>query len=147
MVREARDGTAWARLGGTCLHSGALGQAQADPARSDEAMSQVAKGVQAVTKKHGGANFEFSRSDKEAADLWQGRKAALWSVLALRENAKVWTTDVWCVYCTLGCDCWIMRSLHADGSVPISKLPRLIRETSEDFEARGLTACHFGCVA
>jgi len=74
--------------------------------RSDDAMSTVAKGVQAVTKKHGGANFEFSRSDKEAADLWQGRKAALWSVLALRENAKVWTTDVWCVYnaCTgAGC--------------------------------------------
>ena len=32
----------------------------------------------------------------------------------------------------------------ANRSVPISKLPRLIRETSEDFEKRGLTACHFG---
>ena len=64
-------------------------------ARSDEAMSSVAKGVQAVTKKHGGANFEFSRSDKEATDLWQGRKAALWSVLAIRDGARVWTTDVW----------------------------------------------------
>ena len=62
---------------------------------SDEAMAQVAKGVQAVTKKFGGANFQFSKSDKEAQDLWQGRKAALWSVLALKENARVWTTDVW----------------------------------------------------
>jgi len=31
-------------------------------------------------------------------------------------------------------------------SVPISELPRLIRETSEDFEKRGLLACHFGYV-
>lgn len=60
-------------------------------------MAQVAKGVQAVTKRFGGANFEFSRSQKEATDLWQGRKAALWSVLALRENSRVWTTDVWYV--------------------------------------------------
>jgi len=29
-------------------------------------------------------------------------------------------------------------------SVPISKLPTLVRETSEDMERRGITACHFG---
>ena len=58
-------------------------------------MSDVAKGVQAVTKKHGGRDFEFSKSDKEAQDLWQGRKAALWSVMALKEGSRVWTTDVW----------------------------------------------------
>lgn len=58
-------------------------------------MSEVAKSVQKVIKKHGGKNFEFSKSDKEAEDLWQGRKAALWSVLGLRDGAKVWTTDVW----------------------------------------------------
>ncbi|ORX36265.1 putative D-lactate dehydrogenase oxidoreductase protein [Kockovaella imperatae] len=92
---------------------------------TDSAMADVSKGVQAVTKKHGGKDFTFSRTDKEAQDLWQGRKAALWSVLALREGARVWTTDV---------------------CVPISELPRLIRETTEDFEQRGLTACHFGHV-
>ena len=31
-------------------------------------------------------------------------------------------------------------------SVPISKLPTLVRETSEDFESRDITACHFGHV-
>ncbi|EIW65740.1 hypothetical protein TREMEDRAFT_41215 [Tremella mesenterica DSM 1558] len=92
---------------------------------SDAAMSEVAKGTKAVCQKHGGKNFEFSKTDKEAEDLWQGRKAALWSVLALIEGSKVWTTDV---------------------CVPISKLPALIRETSEDFEKRGITACHFGHV-
>ena len=58
-------------------------------------MTDVTKGVQAITKKHGGGNFEFSKSDQEAEDLWQGRKAALWSVLALKDGARVWTTDVW----------------------------------------------------
>ena len=60
-------------------------------------MADVAKNVQGVVKKHGGANFEFSKSDKEASDLWQGRKAALWSVLALKDGSRVWTTDVWWV--------------------------------------------------
>lgn len=53
---------------------------------SDESMKEVSRAVEKVTKKHGGKNFEFSKSDKEAADLWEGRKAALWSVLALREG-------------------------------------------------------------
>ncbi|KAK4684466.1 D-lactate dehydrogenase (cytochrome), partial [Tremellales sp. Uapishka_1] len=92
---------------------------------SNEAMAEVSKNVQKVTKKHGGQNFEFSKSQEEAQKLWQGRKAALWSVLALRDGSKVWTTDV---------------------CVPISKLPQLVRETREDFEKRGLTACHFGHV-
>jgi hypothetical protein len=65
-------------------------------------MSDVSKSVQKVVAKHGGRNFEFSRSDKEAHDLWQGRKAALWSVLALKEDARVWTTDVWWVHSPAG---------------------------------------------
>ncbi|WVQ62942.1 uncharacterized protein L199_001091 [Kwoniella botswanensis] len=92
---------------------------------SDSAMSEVSKNVLSVVKKHGGKNFEFSKNDEEARSLWEGRKAALWSVLALKDGAKVWTTDV---------------------CVPISRLPRLVRETAEDFEKRGITACHFGHV-
>lgn len=60
-------------------------------------MQEVSKGVQVITKKHGGANLQFSKSDKEAEDLWQGRKAALWSVIALKDGYKCWTTDVWSV--------------------------------------------------
>ncbi|WWC87475.1 uncharacterized protein L201_002364 [Kwoniella dendrophila CBS 6074] len=92
---------------------------------SDSAMSEVSKNVLGVVKKHGGKDFEFSKNDEEARSLWEGRKAALWSVLALKDNAKVWTTDV---------------------CVPISKLPRLVKETREDFAKRGITACHFGHV-
>jgi D-lactate dehydrogenase (cytochrome) len=62
---------------------------------SDASMAEVTKGVQTIVAKHGGKNLEFAQSDKAAASLWEGRKAALWSVLALKENARVWTTDVW----------------------------------------------------
>jgi D-lactate dehydrogenase (cytochrome) len=72
-------------------------------------MQEVSKGVQAITKKHGGANFEFSKTDAEAGALWQGRKAALWSVLALREGARVWTTDVWCVSNSRSCIVVLIR--------------------------------------
>lgn len=65
------------------------------PARADSAMAEVSKGVQHVVGKHGGRNFEFSKSDKEADALWQGRKAALWAVMGLKEDARVWTTDIW----------------------------------------------------
>jgi D-lactate dehydrogenase (cytochrome) len=58
-------------------------------------MQEISKRVQEIVLKHGGGNFEFSASDQEAKDLWQGRKAALWSVMALKPGAKVWTTDVW----------------------------------------------------
>lgn len=58
-------------------------------------MTEVAKRVKEVAGKHGGANLEFSRTDKEAHDLWQGRKAALWSIMGLVPGAKAWTTDVW----------------------------------------------------
>lgn len=64
---------------------------------SDNLMKEVSKGVAQLAAKHGGKNFEFSKTDDEAAKLWEGRKAALWSVLAMRDGARVWTTDVWWV--------------------------------------------------
>lgn len=70
---------------------------------SDSAMADVVKGVEKVTKKHGGVGFEFAKSDKEATDLWAGRKAALWAVMGLKEGCKVWTTDVWYVPLPLSC--------------------------------------------
>jgi D-lactate dehydrogenase (cytochrome) len=58
-------------------------------------MTEISTRVKDIVRDHGGKNFEFSASDKEAKDLWQGRKAALWGVMALKPGAKVWTTDVW----------------------------------------------------
>lgn len=62
---------------------------------SDASMKEVSRSLKEITARHGGKNFEFAKTDEDAEKLWQGRKAALWSVMALEEGAKVWTTDVW----------------------------------------------------
>ncbi len=62
---------------------------------SDASMKEVSRSLKEITARHGGQNFEFAKTDEEAEKLWQGRKAALWSVMALEEGARVWTTDVW----------------------------------------------------
>lgn len=63
--------------------------------RSDASMEEISTSLRAITKKHGGRDFEFAKTEAEAEAAWQGRKAALWSVQALKENGRVWTTDVW----------------------------------------------------
>jgi hypothetical protein len=60
-------------------------------------MEEISTNLKAITKKHGGRDFEFAKTEAEAEAAWQGRKAALWSVQALKENGRVWTTDVWSV--------------------------------------------------
>ncbi|PWZ01081.1 hypothetical protein BCV70DRAFT_199440 [Testicularia cyperi] len=65
------------------------------------------------------SSIEFETDEARAAKIWEGRKAALWAVIANNqgEGMKVWTTDV---------------------CVPISSLPRLVRESQADFRASGL---------
>lgn len=58
-------------------------------------MKEISETLQSITTKHGGKGYEFARSDSAAAAIWEGRKAALWSVQALKVDGKVWTTDVW----------------------------------------------------
>lgn len=62
---------------------------------TDKSMEEVSQRLLSITSKHGGRGFEFAKTNEEAEALWQARKAALWSVMALEEGAKVWTTDVW----------------------------------------------------
>ncbi len=59
------------------------------------ALQETADIVKKITQKHGGTGFTLARSDKEAADLWQDRKNALWSSMALIPGARAWSTDVW----------------------------------------------------
>jgi D-lactate dehydrogenase (cytochrome) len=68
----------------------------------------------------------LQKTDADAAKLWEGRKVALWSAMALQPESKCWTTDV---------------------CVPISALPTLVEQTKTDLALRGLTACHVGCVS
>jgi D-lactate dehydrogenase (cytochrome) len=58
-------------------------------------MKEMSETLRSITSKHGGVGFEFAQTDTAAAAIWEGRKAALWSVQALKEDGKVWTTDVW----------------------------------------------------
>ena len=46
-------------------------------------MAEVSNSVENVVKIHGGKNFTFSKTDEEASKLWEGRKTALWSAIAL----------------------------------------------------------------
>lgn len=88
-------------------------------------MKEIASSLHSITRAHGGSHFEFASTPAQAEAIWEGRKAALWSVLALKPDARVWTTDI---------------------CVPISKIPKMIRDTEEDARQRGLLACHFGHV-
>ena len=83
--------------------------------------------VRSLAQSKGSKSFEFAKNADEAAELWSGRKDALWSVMAKRrdDTDHVWTTDV---------------------AVPISRLPDLINETKEDISNSGLLAAVVGHV-
>jgi D-lactate dehydrogenase (cytochrome) len=77
--------------------------------------------VQKISKSTGGKTFEFARDETEMKELWSARKAALWSVIAMKRDPSdsVWTTDV---------------------AVPISKLPDIVERTKRDLTQSGLLA-------
>ncbi|KIM93898.1 hypothetical protein OIDMADRAFT_46010 [Oidiodendron maius Zn] len=91
---------------------------------------QVLEQIDIVKKSASNArnkSFEFAKSQQEQDDLWSARKAALWSVMALRkdESDHVWTGDV---------------------AVPISRLPDIMEETKQDLSKSGLLATIVGHV-
>ncbi|CBX97701.1 hypothetical protein IAQ61_001093 [Plenodomus lingam] len=97
-------------------------------AGTPNAVKEQISQVQAMAKKAGSVSFEFAKSEREQADLWQARKEALWSVMAKsqgRDDMGVWTTDV---------------------AVPISKLPQIIEETKEAISKSGLLGSIVGHV-
>lgn len=83
--------------------------------------------VQQLARAAGSKTFAFARDEDEAAELWQARKEALWSVMAKKRNDddRVWTTDV---------------------AVPMSRLPDSIEEAKADIAKSGLTASIIGHV-
>ena len=58
-------------------------------------LKETAEIVKKISAKYGGTGFELAKTDKEAADLWQDRKNALYSGLAMVEGSRGWSTDVW----------------------------------------------------
>jgi D-lactate dehydrogenase (cytochrome) len=88
------------------------------PASVDEQIQQVNK----IAKATNAEAFEFARSEEDSHNLWMARKEALWSMMAAADPAKgevVWTTDY---------------------TVPLSKLPLLIKETQEKMRSIGVFA-------
>ncbi|TPX31994.1 hypothetical protein SmJEL517_g04800 [Synchytrium microbalum] len=77
------------------------------------------KFVNDIAKKYSGGKFRFAKNEKEKADLWEGRKNALWSTVAMQPERSVWTTDV---------------------VVPVSKLPTLMEQTQADLKTSFLLA-------
>jgi D-lactate dehydrogenase (cytochrome) len=66
------------------------------------ALSESIEVVRKIVKKHGGDNFWPARTQEEAEAIWTDRKNGLYSTLAYAgEEARAWTTDVWCVQLTI----------------------------------------------
>ncbi|KAJ7486700.1 FAD-linked oxidase-like protein [Mycena latifolia] len=73
--------------------------------------------VLAETARASGTGFRLAKSEEEAHDIWQDRKNAHHSGMAMVPGAKGWATDV---------------------CVPVSKLPELVLETKKDLARIGL---------
>lgn len=87
------------------------------------AMKEAQEIVGEIAKKHGSGELVFAR-DKEHADaLWHARKMAHYAILALVDGGKAYSTDV---------------------CVPVSRLPRLVRDIQRDLKERGLVGPMLG---
>lgn len=82
-----------------------------------QAINQNVDIVTAIAKKHGGKQLVFAENEEQSDELWQARKSAGWSALALVPGGTTYSTDV---------------------CVPVSRLPRLVKETQEDLAANKL---------
>ena len=94
---------------------------------TDVAVKETADLVRDMTKKQDSTSFIFASSAEEREELWSARKAALWSMMALRKspNDRVWITDV---------------------AVPLSRLADIIEKTKEDIVRSGLLGSVLGHV-
>lgn len=86
--------------------------------QGDSDMIQLAsKTVAEIVKAHGGEDLMFASSQEESDDIWHGRKTLHWNIMALRPGAQAYSTDV---------------------CVPISQLPKLVKDTQEDLRQNGI---------
>jgi D-lactate dehydrogenase (cytochrome) len=82
-------------------------------------VADQAEAVQKLAADSGGRGFEWATRLEDRERLWQARHDALYAALALRPNARAWTTDV-CVPISRLADCVIAtREDNAGASFPI----------------------------
>jgi D-lactate dehydrogenase (cytochrome) len=94
---------------------------------TDIAAQDTAKLVEEISSCNGSTSFVFASTAEEREELWSARKAALWSMLALKKSPtdKVWITDV---------------------AVPLSRLADILEKTKEDIQDSGLLGSIVGHV-
>lgn len=94
---------------------------------SQASVDEQAGIVKDITRTHSSTSFIFASSAEEREELWSARKAALWSMMALRKSPdeRVWITDV---------------------AVPLSRLADIIDKTKEDIVRSGLLGSILGHV-
>src|SRR5262249_1032902 len=57
-------------------------------------VADQAEAVEALATERGGRGFQWATRLEDRERLWQARHDALYAALALRTNARAWTTDV-----------------------------------------------------
>ncbi|KAF2160382.1 hypothetical protein M409DRAFT_70533 [Zasmidium cellare ATCC 36951] len=92
-----------------------------------EAVKGIAKEVADLASKTGSANFQLAADDEEGEGLWEARKTALWSTLALKRDPDD-------------------KFLSADACVPISRLGDIIRESRKKVDESNLLGSFLGHV-
>ena len=92
---------------------------------SDAAMDESVRIVSEISKKYGGSGLTFAKDEAQSDELWRARKAAHWSAMALVPGGTCYSTDV---------------------CVPVSNLPRLVKETQDDLRANGIVGPLLGYV-
>jgi len=90
---------------------------------SQRHVADQAEAVQGLAAERGGCGFQFATRLEDRERLWQARHDALYAAIALRPNARAWTTDV---------------------CVPISRLADCILETCRDNEGASFPICLVG---
>ncbi|KAK9370347.1 hypothetical protein V1509DRAFT_637950 [Lipomyces kononenkoae] len=84
------------------------------------------KETRQLVKQFGSKSFQFAKSADERQELWEARKEALWSTLAMGgDNYSCWTTDV---------------------AVPVSRLSEVVSETRDDMDRSGINGTIVGHV-
>jgi D-lactate dehydrogenase (cytochrome) len=90
---------------------------------NERSVSDQAATVQALAAERGGLGFRWATRPEERQKLWQARHDALYAALALRPNARAWTTDV---------------------CVPISRLAECVTATRRDNDGASFPICLVG---
>jgi D-lactate dehydrogenase (cytochrome) len=86
---------------------------------SDASVKEQAETFGEIATEFGSNDFKWTSNAEERTKLWQARHDAAYAAMALRNNGKIWATDV---------------------CVPISRLADCILETKEDLKGSSLMA-------